>query len=61
MFEEMMAENVPNLVKNESHKFRRHKESQARRTQTGPPLRDIIIKMPKIKQKENFKGSKNFF
>ena len=35
-FEKVMMENFPNLMREKSHKSRKHRESQARGTQRGP-------------------------
>ena len=45
-----MKENFPNLAKEIDMKSRKHRESQTRWMQRGP--RHIIIKMPKVKEKE---------
>ena len=52
-----MVENFPNLVKEKSHKFGKHRvpvKSNSKR----PIVRHIIIKMPKIKGKEILKSRK---
>ena len=35
LFEKIMRENFPNLVREKSHKFRKHRGFQSRRTQRG--------------------------
>ena len=40
LFEKVMMEYFPNLMRKKSHKSRNHRESQTRGTQTGP-LQDI--------------------
>ena len=40
VFEKVMIENFPNLMREKSPKSRKHRESQARGTQRGP-LQDI--------------------
>ena len=57
LFEKVMMENFPNLMREISHKSKTLKESHARRTQR-PTSRNIIIKMAKFQDKENLKGSK---
>ena len=37
MFEKLMMENYPNVMREKSPKSRRHRESQSRGTQRGPP------------------------
>ena len=37
LFEKVMMENFPNLMREHSPKSRKHRESQARGTQRGPP------------------------
>ena len=49
LFEKIMKENFPTLVK--TYKFRKHRQSQIRWMQRPTP-RHIIIKMPKVKDKE---------
>ena len=39
LFEKVMMENFPNLMREKSHKSKKHRESQARGAQRGP-LRD---------------------
>ena len=36
LFEKVMMENFPNLMRKKSHKSRNHRESQSRGTQRGP-------------------------
>ena len=36
LFEKVMMENFPNLMREKSHKCRKHRESQSRGTQRGP-------------------------
>ena len=36
LFEKVMMENFPMLMKKKSHKSRKHRESQSRGTQRGP-------------------------
>ena len=36
LFEKVMMENFPNLMREKSHKSRNHRESQSRGTQRGP-------------------------
>ena len=36
LFEKVMMENFPMLMKKKSHKSRKYRESQSRRTQRGP-------------------------
>ena len=36
LFEKVMMENFPNLMREKSHKSRKHRESQARGTQRDP-------------------------
>ena len=63
LFEKIMKENFPNLMKEMTCNFRKHRESQTRRMQRGLlqelnylsiifklPL--IIVKLPKVKDKK---------
>ena len=52
LFEKVMMENFPNLMREKSHKCRKHRESQSRGTQRGPTSRHIIIKMTKLQEEE---------
>ena len=52
LFEKIMKENFPNLVKETDMQVQENTESQTRWMQRAPPTRHIIIKMPKVKDKE---------
>ena len=54
LFEKVMMENFPNLMREKSHKSRKHKEEELKEAH----WRHIIIKMAKFQDKENLKGSK---
>lgn len=52
LFEKLMAENFPNLVKETKIQVQEHSESQKKTNQKKLTPRHIIIKMPNAKDKE---------
>ena len=58
LFEKVMMENFPDLLREKSPKSRKHRESQARRTQRGPLQDTSKINGKSPRQREDLKGSK---
>ena len=54
LFEEIMTENFPNLVKEKTHKSKNHRESQNKMDPERPTSRHVIIKMAKLKDQKRF-------
>ena len=52
LYEEIMAENVPNLVKEKDAQVREAHRIPTKMNPKRPTPRHIIIKMPKVKDKE---------
>ena len=52
LYEEIMAENVPNLVKEKDAQVREAHRIPNKMNPKRPTPRHIIIKMPKVKDKE---------
>ena len=58
LFEKIMKENFPNLVKEIGMQKQEAQRVPNKKDAKRPTPRYIIIKMPKIKDKENLKNSK---
>ena len=56
IFEEIIAKNFPNMEKEQSLKSRKHRESNTGQTQGGT-CQHTLIKLTKIKDKENIKAT----
>ena len=59
IFEEIMAENVPNLKKETDIQKQEAQRFPSKMTQNRPMSGHIVIKMAKVKDKENSKGGKS--
>ena len=58
LFEKVMMENVPNLMREKVTQIQETQRVPSERNPKRPTARHIIIKMAKLQDKENFKGTK---
>ena len=58
LFEKVMMENFPNLMREKVTQIQETQRVPIKRNPKRPTARHIIIKMAKVQDKENLKGSK---